>query len=105
MMAVAVWRRAESVGIGKNQVCLPTLKSLDGVAPFLQDELAGITQLFHDGLHHVNIRTGRFSMVILVLVRRFVPVTGNDDGVFLVVNSLLCECGQTAEECHDQMNI
>ena len=82
-----------SAGIGKNQVCLASLERLDGITPFLEQELAGDSQLFHDSTHDIYVRACRLSFVVLVFVGWLVPVSGYDDGMLLIELPLIRPLG------------
>ena len=81
-----------AAGIGQDDVGIATLKGLQGDAPVFHHKPAGQLQLFHHGLHHIDIAARGLPLVVQELIGRLVPVADNDDGPLLGVRvgELLC---------------
>ena len=72
-----------AAGIGQDDVGIAALEGLQGDAPVFHHKPAGQLQLFHYGLHHIDIAARGLPLVVQVLVGRLVPVADNDDGPLL----------------------
>nr|WP_254795153.1 hypothetical protein [Xylanibacter ruminicola] len=74
-----------AAGIGQDDVGITALEGLQGDAPVFHHEPAGQVQLFHHGLHHIDIAARGLPLVVQELIGRLVPVADNDDGPLIGV--------------------